>query len=66
MSKSFKQAKTVENTAYFSFDENEFNDLPGGLEAIQLLSHVTNQMGFKVLSSHILKIKNKSQNHLIK
>ena len=44
-----KLAKSVDNTNYNFFDEHEFNDLPGGFEAIQLLSSVTNKMGFKVL-----------------
>ena len=42
--------KNLENANYAGFDEHELNDLPGFIEAPQLLVSLSSKMGLKVSS----------------
>lgn len=46
-----KQKKRLENVLYLGFNANELSDLPGFLEAPQILSVVSASMAFKVYNS---------------
>lgn len=47
--------KTIENLIYMEYDENELCDLPGTIEAPQLLVSLSNKFNFKVLYIYLEK-----------
>ena len=49
------KAKTVENTSYFGFSQNELTPLPGNLEALQLLNKITKIQNFPLPFRNIWK-----------
>lgn len=45
----YSAKKSIENFIYTGFSDHELTELPGHVEAAQLLNSLTTKMGFKVL-----------------